>query len=117
MPIPGFEVIGESIFSIQSMVCFNSKEFDEKVVPIDFLAVSRKSFAFSLPNRPLEALDKRLVSLVKFALAMSLADGYSFNKAQIDEQCKVETFFSSSGNNMVQSLEIDCFNLDLCAFF
>ncbi len=92
------------------IVCFSSRDFAGICEAIEVLAASRNITAVSLPYLPLELSESRLVSLVRCADAIALADGNSDNKAYTDAIWSVGTRFSSSGKRIQTSLETDCFN-------
>ena len=66
---------------ISLIVCFSSKDFAGICEPIEFLAALRIRLAVSLPYRPCEFSDSKLVSLVRCEDAIALADGNSDNRA------------------------------------
>ena len=63
------------------MVCFSSRDLAGIFEPIEALAASLKVMAVSLPYRPLDASERRFVSLVRCAPATYLAPGNSESNA------------------------------------
>ena len=55
----------EKLVPTLHMVCFNSSDFAGIFEPIEVLAASLNAMAVSLPYRPFEASERRLVNLVR----------------------------------------------------
>ena len=79
--------------------------------PIDLAANCFNSMALSLRYLPLEYFINRLISLVKWQSAMSLAVGNFKSKFCIDFWCRDQTKSDNSGKRIVTKRTNDCFNL------